>query len=99
MLLITISLLSMETLAVPKQIEVLELAAVNQVLQRLGEEMYDPVKFHLNRYYHIKLDESGHLSCTLEELSDALQKLIGMGATELLVQDIYLENDTLSSKQ
>jgi hypothetical protein len=84
---------------VPKQIEVLELAAVNQVLQRLGEEMYDLLKFHLNRYYHIKLDESAHLSCTLEELSNALQKLIGMGATELLVQDIYLEIDTLSSRQ
>ena len=79
------------------QTEVVRVGAVNRVLQRLGEDLQDVVKFHLSRHYHIKLDESGMVTCSLEELSSALQKLIGQGAAELLMQEIYLELDAAAS--
>jgi hypothetical protein len=56
--------------------------------------MYILVKFHLKRYYHIKLDENTRL----DELGFALQHLIGSGAAELIMQDIYVELDELASK-
>jgi hypothetical protein len=73
--------------------ESLAAIAAGHVLQRLGSAMYTTVKFHLKRYYHIRLDENTNL----EELGFALQHLLGESAAEVIMQDIYVELDELHS--
>jgi hypothetical protein len=81
-----------------KQFEPLEAVATNTVLQRLGQDVYEIVKFHLARYHNIKLDQYNRLSCNIVELGAAMQKLIGSYAAELIIQEIYVELDELASK-
>lgn len=73
--------------------------AANHVLKSLGTDMYEVVKFHLRHHYNIWLDELGRPSFTLAHLSVALQNLIGTGAAELILQDIYIELDALVSSK
>jgi len=72
--------------------------AANQVLKRLGIDMYNVVQWHLSRHYQIRLAPGDRSSCSLGELNAALQNLIGPGAAELIMQDIYVELDELVSK-
>ncbi|MGI0048151.1 MAG: hypothetical protein ACREAW_01290 [Nitrososphaera sp.] len=85
-------------MTVSKQAESIHLIAADQVLKRLGIDIYDVVKFHLSHRYNIRLDDNAKPFFSLEELDAALENLIGRGAAELIMQDIYVEIDALSTK-
>ena len=70
-----------------------ESIAATRVLLRLGTDMYEVIKYHLRHHYHIRLDESFRLY----DLGLALHDLIGVGAAEVIMKEIYLELDALCS--
>lgn len=76
----------------------IRLVAVSNVLGRLGEEMLEVLKHHLSRHYSLSL-ESEDGSFTIEKLHDALAKLLGESAAEILVNEIRKEIDRLSDEQ
>ena len=73
--------------------------AANYVLKSLGTDMYEVVKFHLRHHHKIWLDEINKPTFTLIDLSHALNHLIGEGAAELIMQDIYIELDSMVSSK
>lgn len=73
--------------------------AANHVLKSLGTDMYEVVKFHLSHHHKIWLDEHDKPTFTLIDLSQALNHLIGEGAAELIMQDIYIELDSMVSSK
>lgn len=74
------------------------LIAVSNVLGRLGEEMLEVLKHHLNRHYSLSL-ESEDGSFTIEKLHDALSKLLGESAADILTDEIRKEIDRLSKEE
>jgi len=84
-------------MTVSPQTKPIKMVAANQVLKRMGMDMYNVVQWHLSHHYHIRLAPDDKSSYSLEELNTALQNLIGPGAAELIMQDIYLELEELSS--
>jgi hypothetical protein len=74
------------------------LAAVSNVLGRLGEEMLEVLKHHLKRHYSLSLDiEDDYF--TIEKLHDALTKLLGQSAAAILTDEIHKEIERLSKEQ
>lgn len=71
--------------------------ATNRVLARIGDEMYDTLKFELQRLYKIELAKV--TSFSLDELHLALQDLLGPHSARLLVRTIYGEIDRLAKEQ
>jgi hypothetical protein len=77
----------------------LKLLAVNSVLSRLGEEMVEVLKFHLSHHYSISLGTNEQSSFSLEEFHFALQKLLGEGGANIILEEIRREIDRLSREQ
>ncbi len=71
--------------------------ATNRVLARIGDEMYEALKFELQRLYRIELGKV--TSFSLDELHLALQDLLGPYSARLLVRTIYSEIDRLAKEQ
>ncbi|HEY7734569.1 MAG TPA: hypothetical protein VIB07_07225 [Nitrososphaera sp.] len=78
-------------------IETFKVEATNRVLARIGAEMYDALKFELQRLYGIELAKV--TSFSLDELHLALQDLLGPHSARLLVRTIYGEIDRLAKEQ
>ena len=76
--------------------EALEAIAVSRLLQRLGSDMNDVIRYHLRHRYGIRLDEGSKTPIELPRLHDILNELIGPGAN-ILLQEIYHELDSLRS--
>ena len=76
----------------------IRLTAVSNVLGRLGEAMLVVLKHHLKRYYSLSLDGEDD-SFTVDELHDALAKLLGESAAGILTDEIHKEIERLSTEQ
>lgn len=74
--------------------------AVNQVLERLGQEMFEIVRNQLHLNYAISLEEaqSEFTIYAVPELHYALSKLLGVSAANLLVSEIDREVERLLSE-
>jgi hypothetical protein len=67
------------------------LSAIDESLSALGENIKTAVFFHLETTYHLKKEQ---IPSNLEELSDALEQIFGVGARYLEVlfmQQVYLK--------
>lgn len=72
--------------------------AIDHVLRRQGERMFDVLQFHLKRYHGIVFDAPDQQVISLERLYRALNELVGERAATLLLEDIYVELDHLSNR-
>jgi hypothetical protein len=70
--------------------------AVNRVFERFGFVVCTLLKSGLNRY-GIELDGRDN-SCNLEEIFYALKAIVGIAAAEVIMQEIYIELDAMSSE-
>ena len=70
--------------------------AVNIVLQCLGEPMCALITSYLKHHYNTTVTQNGDLTCSLYELNQALEQLMGEDAAQLVLQDIYVEIDALT---
>jgi len=70
--------------------------AINVVLHSMGERMFALIASYLKSRYGIEMNEEGDLSCSLYELSLALEQLLGENAARLIIQDVYVEIDALA---
>ena len=77
-------------------IETIKCQAIDSVLRRQGEQMFDVLQFHLKRYHRITFDPRNQQNISLEHFHKAMCELVGERAASLLLEDIYVELDQLS---
>ena len=79
--------------------ESLKREAANRVLQRLGEEMIEVVKYHIRRSYAISFDPKDESHFSLDQLHFALSVMLGEGSANSLLNQISQEIKELSQAQ
>ena len=78
-------------------IDAFKVEAANAILARLGNDVYESVKHDLQAHYKIELAK--HTSFSLQELSLALQEMVGNDSARLIMRTIEREIDRLAEDQ
>jgi len=73
--------------------------AVNIVLERLGTEMFEVVKFHLKRSYAISLNLNDDSSLSLDQLHFGLSVILGEGHANNLLSQVVREIKEMPNKE
>jgi hypothetical protein len=79
--------------------ESLKREAANWVLQRLGEEMIEVVKYHLRRSYAISFDPKDPSPMSLDQLHFGLSVMLGEGHANNLLRQITEEIQEMQRTQ
>ena len=70
--------------------------AANRVLQRLGEEMIEVIKYHLRRSFAISFDPKDNSPLSLEQLHFGLSVMLGEGTANNVLKQITDELKEMS---
>ena len=65
--------------------------AANRVLDRLGSDMVEVIKFHMKRSYGISFDQKAESPFSLDQLHFALSVMLGEGHANNLLKQIVEE--------
>ena len=78
-------------------VDAFKVEATNAILGRLGKDVYETLKYDLQRQYKIELTK--HSSYTLHELNAALKVLLGEDSTRLIMRTINGEIERLAQDE
>lgn len=79
---------------ITSHVDAFKVEATNAILARLGKDMYETLRYELQRQYGIELTK--HTSFTLGELNAALEALLGNDSARMVINTIIAEIDRLA---